>query len=56
MSAARRYKALPVGYVDKDTLLLAMADPANVIAVDDIQMMTGLDAVSRSPPRRTSTR
>ena len=42
MSAARRYKALPVGYVDTETLLLAMADPANVLAVDDIQMMTGL--------------
>jgi type IV pilus assembly protein PilB len=42
MSAARRYKALPVGYVDKDTLLLAMADPANVLAVDDIQMITNL--------------
>jgi type IV pilus assembly protein PilB len=42
MSAARRYKALPVGYVDKDTLLLAMTDPANVLAVDDIQMMTDL--------------
>jgi type IV pilus assembly protein PilB len=43
MSAARRYKALPVGYVDKETLLLAMADPANVLAVDDIQMMTDLN-------------
>src|SRR5215203_6064062 len=42
MSAARRYKALPVGYVDKDTLLLAMSDPANVLAVDDIQMLTDL--------------
>jgi type IV pilus assembly protein PilB len=41
-SAARRYKAVPVGYLDKDTLLLAMADPANVIAIDDVQMITGL--------------
>jgi type IV pilus assembly protein PilB len=40
--AARRYKAVPVGYVDSDTLLLAMADPANVIAIDDVQMITGL--------------
>jgi len=40
--AARRYKAVPVGYLDKDTLLLAMADPANVIAIDDVQMITGL--------------
>jgi type IV pilus assembly protein PilB len=41
--AARRYHALPVGYVNPDTLLVAMADPANVIAIDDIQMMTGLN-------------
>ena len=43
VAAARRYQAVPVGYVDKETLLLAMADPANVLAVDDIQMMTGLN-------------
>jgi type IV pilus assembly protein PilB len=42
VTAARRYKSIPVGYVDKETLVLAMADPANVLAVDDIQMMTGL--------------
>ena len=41
-SAARRYKAVPVGYISEDTLLLAMADPANVIAIDDVQMITGL--------------
>jgi type IV pilus assembly protein PilB len=39
---ARRYKAVPVGYVNEEILLLAMADPTNVLAVDDIQMMTGL--------------
>ena len=54
VTAARRYKAIPVGYVNKEMLLLAMADPANVLAVDDIQMMTGLNCASRSPPRRTS--
>ncbi len=42
MTAARRYRAIPVGYVAQDTLLLAMADPADVLAVDDVQMMTGL--------------
>jgi type IV pilus assembly protein PilB len=41
-SAARRYKAVPVGYVDEVTLILAMADPANVIAIDDVQVITGL--------------
>ena len=40
---ARRYKAVPVGFVDQQTLLVAAADPANVLAVDDIQIATGLD-------------
>jgi type IV pilus assembly protein PilB len=40
---ARRYKALPVGFVDEKTLLVAMADPTNVLAVDDVQIATGLD-------------
>ncbi len=43
VSSARRTRAVPVGHVDKETLLLAMADPANVLAVDDIQMATGLN-------------
>jgi type IV pilus assembly protein PilB len=42
-SAARRYRALPVGFADKGTLLVAMADPTNVLAVDDIQIATALD-------------
>ena len=36
VDTARRYAALPVGFVDKGVLLLAMADPTNVLAVDDI--------------------
>ncbi|HWN72553.1 MAG TPA: ATPase, T2SS/T4P/T4SS family [Solirubrobacterales bacterium] len=43
VATARRYKALPVGFVDKETLLVAMADPTNVLAVDDIQIATNLD-------------
>src|SRR5918996_1759845 len=43
VGTARRHKALPVGYVDSDTLVLVIADPANVLAVDDIQMATGLN-------------
>jgi type IV pilus assembly protein PilB len=43
VNTARRYRALPVGFVDKQTLLVAMADPTNVLAVDDIQIATGLD-------------
>ena len=40
---ARRYKAVPIGYVDQHTLLVATADPANVLVVDDVQIATGLD-------------
>jgi type IV pilus assembly protein PilB len=43
VNTARRYRALPVGFVDRQTLLVAMADPTNVLAVDDIQIATGLD-------------
>jgi type IV pilus assembly protein PilB len=43
VNTARRYKALPVGFVDKETLLVAMGDPTNVLAVDDIQIATALD-------------
>ncbi|HEX4345580.1 MAG TPA: ATPase, T2SS/T4P/T4SS family [Solirubrobacteraceae bacterium] len=39
--AARRYEAVPVGFLDERTLLVAMADPANVLAVDDIALLTG---------------
>jgi type IV pilus assembly protein PilB len=39
--AARRYEAVPVQFVDDRTLLVAMADPANVLAVDDIALLTG---------------
>ncbi len=42
VSAARRYNAVPISFIDEQTLLLAMADPANVLALDDIQMMTGM--------------
>ncbi|HEU4599147.1 MAG TPA: ATPase, T2SS/T4P/T4SS family, partial [Solirubrobacterales bacterium] len=40
---ARRYHAIPVGFIDKETLLVAMSDPTNVLAIDDIQIATGLD-------------
>jgi type IV pilus assembly protein PilB len=39
--AARRYRAVPVGFTDDGTLLLAMADPTNVLTVDDVAMITG---------------
>jgi type IV pilus assembly protein PilB len=39
-SLARRYKALPVGF-DNDKIVVAMSDPSNVLALDDIRTLTG---------------
>jgi type IV pilus assembly protein PilB len=41
MEAVRRYQAVPVGFLEDGTLLLAMADPTNVLTVDDVAMLTG---------------
>jgi type IV pilus assembly protein PilB len=38
----RRYDAIPVGQDDDGQLLLAMADPANMLAIDDVTMITGM--------------
>lgn len=40
---ARRYGAIPVKFLDENTLLVAMVDPTNVFAIDDLRMMTGYD-------------
>jgi type IV pilus assembly protein PilB len=51
MDAIRRYQAVPVGFVEDDTLVLAMADPTNVLTIDDIAMITGrrVRAAAASP-------
>ncbi|HEX3510579.1 MAG TPA: ATPase, T2SS/T4P/T4SS family [Solirubrobacteraceae bacterium] len=50
-TTAKRYQAVPVAFVDKRTLLVAMADPSNVLAVDDIAIMTGYEVrVAVAPP------
>jgi type IV pilus assembly protein PilB len=41
-AASKRYQAVPVGFVEGDTLLVAMADPTNVLTVDEISMITGM--------------
>jgi len=41
-AVCRRHTALPVGYED-GRLVVAMADPADVVAIDDIRSLTGLD-------------
>ena len=49
-NSARRHQVLPVSFVDETTLLLAMADPTNLMALDDVQMVTGLNcAVAVAP-------
>src|SRR5215218_9602440 len=42
-AAVKRYQAVPVAFASDRTLLVAMADPANVLAVDDIAVMTGYE-------------
>ncbi len=39
-AVARRYQALPIGW-DDGRLVIAMADPSNVFALDDIRALTG---------------
>jgi type IV pilus assembly protein PilB len=41
-AVCRRYNALPIGYED-NKLLVAMSDPANVFAIDDIRSITGIE-------------
>jgi type IV pilus assembly protein PilB len=38
--AIKRYQAVPVGFMDDGSLLLAMADPTNILSIDDIAMIT----------------
>jgi type IV pilus assembly protein PilB len=42
-AAVKRYQSVPVSFAGERTLLVAMVDPANVLAVDDIAVMTGYE-------------
>jgi len=42
-SSAKRYGAVPVKVIGERTLLVAMIDPGNVLAIDDISLMSGYD-------------
>ncbi len=44
-TVARRYQALPIGW-DDGQLIIAMADPSNVFALDDIRALTGQELKS----------
>jgi len=39
---AKRYQAVPVGFLPDHTVLLAMADPTNVLTLDEMAMITGM--------------
>jgi type IV pilus assembly protein PilB len=40
---ARKYRTVPIAFLAERTLLVATADPANLLALDDISMATGYD-------------
>ena len=40
---ARRYRTIPIAFMAERTLLVATADPANLLALDDITMATGYE-------------
>ena len=42
-SKARRYRTIPIAFLADRELLVATADPANLLALDDITMATGLE-------------
>ena len=39
--AAKRFDAVPIGFDESGALIVAMADPSNVLALDDLKLMTG---------------
>src|SRR5215208_6517923 len=42
-ASAKRYNAIPIGFHNSGNLLVAMADPSNVLALDDLKLMTGYE-------------
>jgi type IV pilus assembly protein PilB len=42
LPAAKRFSMVPVRRLDERTLLVAMEDPSNVVAIDDLALRTGL--------------
>jgi type IV pilus assembly protein PilB len=41
VDVAKRYQAVPVGFLADRSVLLAMIDPSNVLTLDEISMITG---------------
>src|SRR4051812_43363491 len=42
-ASAKRYNAIRIGFHNSGNLLVAMADPSNVLALDDLKLMTGYE-------------
>ncbi len=49
-SLARRYTVIPIGFED-DRLVVAMADPGNVLVIDDVRAVTGHRVLPRIATR-----
>ena len=41
VQAAKRFQAVPIGFGDDGALMVAVADPTNVLNLDDLKIMTG---------------
>ncbi len=41
VQAAKRFQAVPIGFHEDGALMVAVADPANVLNLDDLKIMTG---------------
>ena len=41
VQAAKRFQAVPIGFEDDGGLLVAVADPTNILNLDDLKIMTG---------------
>ena len=48
---ARRYSAIPVRFLADGAVLVAVADPTNVVASDELRLALGVPVRSASPPR-----
>jgi type IV pilus assembly protein PilB len=42
---ATRYTLMPIGFDERGRLIVAMADPQNVLAIDDLRIITGYDCI-----------
>lgn len=42
-NVARRLELLPLAVVDNNRLMIAMADPLNVLAIDEVKILTGME-------------